>query len=350
MIVEIQYKTIFIKITFENELSVKIENLKKSLRSSLQQEMISYEKSIKNLDHSNDNKEIKYTSNSKSNSLKYNYLNNNDYINHVKDLLSNEDKFNWRLFDIDSNTEIPVEKKDEDYIKVKESVNQDKESKIIKLLLSKSYKKENSFNNKIYKANSSEDTAEMIKIMTGASEKIKVEEKDKKKPNNLLFNDPDQLIQSLMGLNSNSGEARVAFIQDLLGVRINPNPIPSSSSNNGTNPRINVQNRIFQSILNLGSSRPPIINTTQIPIVTPNQAKLQQLLEMGFAEDRARRALIMTRNNLEAAVEVIANEQDLTFEEPNNQSQSSNNNLNSQDLNDDHDEEIHIDEIDDEDV
>lgn len=359
MIVEIQYKTTFIKIVTENELSVKVENLKKSLRSSLITELDKLEKNnslnheqyinseIQNKNISN-NSTIKHTLNMQKIHVK------TEYIEEIRELLLDEDKFSWRLFEINSKTQVPVEKKDENYIKIRESTKHGKDE--IKLLLSRSYKNKQSLKtnlfNKINKSSTSstEDTSELIRIMTGAKEKVKVEDKDKKKKLSNLFNDdPDHILQTLMGLNSNNGDARVAFIQDLLGVRHNQSQSSSTSNNTGTNPRTNLQNRIFQSILNIGGNRPPIVSTTEIPRVTPNQAKLQQLLEMGFAEDRARRALIMTRNNLEAAVEVIANEQDLSYEEP-NESQNSNNNQHSEDLNEEQDDEIHIDEVDDEDV
>lgn len=360
MIVEIQYKATFIKIVIENEFSVKVENLKKSLRSSLQIELDKVEKnnSYKHGEYINNevqNKNISNNSTIKHVSNMYKVQVKPEYIEEIRELLLDEDKFIWRLFEINSKTQVPIEKKDEDYLKIKESNKQGKDE--IKLLLSRSFInkqsiKTNLFNkNKISKTNVEDtDTSELIRIMTGAKEKVKVDDKDKKKKLSNLFNDdPDHILQTLMGLNSNNNDTRVAFIQDLLGVRTNQSQNSSLSNSAGTNPRMNLQNRIFQSILNIGGNRPPIVSTSEIPRVTPNQVKLQQLLEMGFAEDRARRALIMTRNNLEAAVEVIASEQDLSYEEP-NESQNSNQNQNSEDLNEEQDDEIHIDEVDDEDV
>lgn len=70
---------------------------------------------------------------------------------------------------------------------------------------------------------------------------------------------------------------------------------------------------------NLLSLRMPM----RLPNIEPNQDLINQLIEMGFPENRARRSLIMTRNNIEAAVELIANDQDLDSSQPSSQIQSS---------------------------
>ena len=89
----------------------------------------------------------------------------------------------------------------------------------------------------------------------------------------------------------------------------------------------------------MGLSRP--FANRPVSTVVPNPDKLQQLLEMGFSEERSRRALTMTRNNLEAAVELIANDQDLAYDQPNDSFNISNN-VNDQDLS--------IDDLEDEDI
>lgn len=362
MIVEIQYKAILIKVKFEHEYSVKIENLKKSMRKSLIDELESLEKisvskcESKNITPQNKNVSI----NSTFNPLDLNKIqaNNNSYKEEIQDLLLSEEKFCWRFFEI-NETEVPIEKKDEDYLKTKSTLINGMVVQIpIKLLLSRSFTNKTNIKSnlqvKLNNSNPIDDTSELIRYMTGAKEKIKVEEKDKKKKLSNLFNeDPDLILQTLMGLNSNTGDTRVAFIQDLLGVRASQSSSSSNANNTGgTDPRANFQNRIFQSILNIGGNRPPVISRP-LPTIVPNQAKVQQLLEMGFAEDRARRALIMARNNLEAAVDIIANEQDIAFEDPNNGSQNNNDNIanNPDELDDqDDDEEIHIQEGDEEDI
>lgn len=365
MIVEIQYKSTIIRITIENELSVKVENLKSSLKASLQKELenfdksvnINYEKTI-NKNTSIQNKNVSINSTIKPTAHNHKYQIKTAYKEEIRELLLNADRFSWRLFEINRKTQVPLEKKDEDYIKVSDSCKQGKEE--IKLYLSRSFKGQQSYKTNLQsKLNNTslvnQDTSEMIRIMTGGKEKLKVQEKDKKnKLNDLLQDDPDLILQTLMGMNSNSEDTRVAFIQDLLGVRVGQSQNSSSSNSNNNNsisvennPRSNFQNRVFQSILNIGGNRPIIPRPA--PTIIPNPVKLQQLLEMGFDEDRAKRALIMTRNNLEAAVEVIANDQDLSFQVPNESLSSVN--QHSEILNNhEDDDELHIDELSDEDI
>lgn len=113
-----------------------------------------------------------------------------------------------------------------------------------------------------------------------------------------------------------------------------------NSGNNNTSNRREFLTRILTSITNGGSNNPlaslltrssdsPNMSSLRIPIrlpnVEPDQDLVNQLIEMGFPEDRSRRSLIMTRNNIEAAVELIANDQDLDSSQPSSQLQSNNN-------------------------
>jgi hypothetical protein len=341
MIIEIQYKSTFIKIVLENEFSIKVENLKTSLKASLLKELENLEKNLSKNPKSTtiniQNKNISNNSIIKPVVQAHKFSLNSVSKEDIRDLVLDTDKYFWRLFEINSKTQVPIEKKDEDYIKLSETNKGEK--KLIKLLISRSYKVQVPKTN--FKKLPKEDPSELIRIMTGAKDKVKLEDKSKnKKLNYLLDNNSDDIFQRLIGLNNNSSDTRVAFLQDLLGVRAGQ--IQNTSSSNSemeNNSRVNFQNRIFQSIFNVGLSRP--FANRPVSTVVPNPDKLQQLLEMGFSEERSRRALTMTRNNLEAAVELIANDQDLAYDQPNDSFNNSNN-VNDQDLS--------IDDLEDEDI
>lgn len=366
MIIEIQYKSTFIKIIIENELSIKVETLKNSLKLSLQKELEKLENKviIDNQTSVNKSKSIQNKNISNNSTIKpiyeaHKFQIKAPYKEEIQELLLNS-KFIWRLFEINPKTQVSLEKKDEDYIKVKDSCKKEKE--VIKLNLYRAFKGKQSIKTSISsKVNTNKDVSEIIRKMTGAKEKLKLEEKDKKNKTNLLYDDPNIILQTLMGMDSNSGDTRAAFIRDLLSGRVGQvqSPFSNSNSNNNSNitvennPRSNLQIRFLESMLNTGNR--PIIPRPAITVI-PDTVKLQQLLEMGFAEDRAKRALIMTRNNLEAAVEVISNDQDLSYQLPNesqsnqsNQSLNNHNDYDNDDIDNDYNNEFDIDEFSDND-
>ena len=134
----------------------------------------------------------------------------------------------------------------------------------------------------------------------------------------------------------------------------------NSQSSNNSNVRVVVNhsgennlnshsgmNNIFSNFMH-GRS---VVNESRPPVV-PNPDMINQLVEMGFEEPRARRALIATRNNIEAAVEMIASDGDLGLDDGNN---NSNNNIissvNNNNINYDiemYDDEDYVDELDNE--
>lgn len=237
--------------------------------------------------------------------------------------------------------------------------------KLIRLLLVRNFiinEQKPKKNTEKEKYESKEEVGDLIRQVTGGKEKIKIDSIDKKKRISDIFNDEsgDLILHALMGdfqstSSSNNNQNQNERLNNFRNIFFPPRHSTTTSTTNTTtstnNNQRELQNRLLQSLLRFGirpgqvssSSNHRRHHLSHHPIV-PNQQKINQLLEMGFAEDRARRALIMSRNNLESAVEIIANDQDLGFEENNNNNNSNNNNNNStmmDELNDD-DEEFDV--------
>lgn len=94
--------------------------------------------------------------------------------------------------------------------------------------------------------------------------------------------------------------------------------------------RIDMINRLMLPLLNSGSSLGMMgsMNSGGLSSsVQPNQTSVNNLKDMGFSEDRARRALTMSHNDENAAVEILLADHDLAETEPqdlNDYSQSMN--------------------------
>lgn len=126
--------------------------------------------------------------------------------------------------------------------------------------------------------------------------------------------DDMMLLSTILNLNSgNDNSSRREFLTRIIS--------SMGSGGNNNNPLASLFTRESGTSPNSASLRIPIRPVN----VEPNQDLVNQLIEMGFPEDRSRRSLIMTRNNIEAAVELIANDQDLDISQPSSQLQSNNN-------------------------
>lgn len=321
------------------------------------------------------NYNIQENNNSSNINLKINQNNesNNKNFNEIIEELLDPNIF-WKLYSkANSDQNIPQEKKDEDFLKV-DLLNNEKDKKvrqIIKLNIVRVFKnlgiggkkvnnltqkknkdEKSNFSNpssftimndsyvdnkKIEESEDKEKVEDLIMKMTGAKEKIKTDENNSRRRHlsNLLGSNGDAggelLLNALLNLDNNQegGSLFTSLLNNRNGIRFNISANNTGSSNRNNNPQRNIlSNLLSQSLSGLAGNR----NSQVRPPVQPDQSKLQQLLEMGFEESRARTALIMSRNNLEAAVEIIADDRDLGHEEEennqNNQSNSNENNIN----------------------
>ena len=152
---------------------------------------------------------------------------------------------------------------------------------------------------------------ELIKNVTGAKQELKVQQQNQPKMNmglNSLFN---SLFSNPQLINNQGG------IESLLLNQILNNPIRNRPAN-------------------------PINR----PQVQPDTNLVNSLIEMGFDEIRSRRALTVTNNNLERAVDILANDDPILDSNLNSQSNISdsspliNINFNNEDgdINDDEEE------------
>lgn len=170
-----------------------------------------------------------------------------------------------------------------------------------------------------------------------------------KKNNNPYNNDKkvEELIPLITGGNKpleafkiTNKDSRLVSLESLLGggdeQQMLLSALMSLRGNNNSEQRNNIINNMIIPILsntgpeqsqghfhfNIPSISRPIQPISQQQPIQPNENLVSQLVEMGFEESRSRRALIRTRNNIEAAVEMIANDEDIELNEqpinPNN--------------------------------
>ena len=94
---------------------------------------------------------------------------------------------------------------------------------------------------------------------------------------------------------------------------LNNNPIIQSNASN-----VNISNNGDTNV-NLTSSIIPNSNANvrniRPPLIEANATYVQNLVDMGFPEDRAKRALVASRNNLNHATEMILNDYDIDLPE-----------------------------------
>jgi hypothetical protein len=162
---------------------------------------------------------------------------------------------------------------------------------------------------------------ELITEVTGGKTKLK-----KSKPERTNSNDPME---------------RLAMIEELMNANLSNLVVPGGGGN--LNNRIAEVNMIQDMLRNImrergAGNQEGGLSTVSIPIrigvgnnistggvvnsgggvgnnIIPNESHLNNLKEMGFPEDRARRALIMARNNLSRATDLLLSDA-LDYEQP----------------------------------
>jgi len=343
MNIQLLYKSLIIE--FENKgNSIKVDVLKKTMKNSL------HEYLMKN-DSEKDDKtkkqgEISISTNEKIKNqlLDLKTVNGKPSIDEIKELLNS--KYEWKIYVDDLKSGLPIEKKNGEYLKLDSSfvnllpnLTGLKDNVVAKIVLNQIIKK-NRFNyTEVEKGNEKNkkkklieefndsnchSIEELIMKATGAKEKLTLEKKNNNNRLNFLGGEDGRelILQALMNFEGENPQAS-NLIETLLMNRLgqpggNSNVRVSVQSGNQSNSNSSAIPNRFQSI------RERLTQIRSAPI-TPDANKVAMLVEMGFEEARARRALIMTRNNLEAAVEVIANDSDLGVEvdeEPQSQSTS----------------------------
>ena len=163
---------------------------------------------------------------------------------------------------------------DEEQYRLKESdfIKQKKEDKIILYLMKSSFKENNFYDNNSLNENS--NLNKLIMECTGAKKEIE------KKPNN-SFNQQNR-INFIEFLDNRNGNPPLGGLMDLF-VELN-------------------ENNMIQ--IRIGNDN----NTNPIEPVEADENLLSNLLSMGFPEDRARQALINSRNNINRATEMLLGE------------------------------------------
>lgn len=311
MNVKVLYKSLTIDLEISNiPIKLKIENLKTGLKNSLSSYRDDNEKVInkvstpvKTSSQNKKDKDQNFTIAHLSFSSGKNDENKLD-AKEINELL--DSKYYFKLFTFD---EIPCELTDKEYIQT------DKKG-TLKLLLTRNLRIERP-KPSIY----SDKPENLIMEITEAKNALKPIETTKKSAFNDLLSgrSHEDIISALLDMNQdglmlNDGRNRLLsrFIQ-----LANSNQVVSNNSNSSV-------------VLNSNSMPQP-------PPFQPNQDLINQLVEMGFDETRAKNALTRTRNNLEAAVEMIANDEDLGFEDSQVYNQNYQSNISNQE-----DEELDV--------
>lgn len=319
MKISISYQSYTFELTLSCS-SISISNLKSEFKSFLND--FSSQLSL-NQSH---NQSKSYKINNKSCEVTFSYANddNKSIINDINQLVNNF--LNIKFYDFSYNLLI-----DDYYFYDKDKnslLNDDSYVHFIYLSFSSSSKKptqkKNTFStieNCLYKDKRIE---EIITFITNGDKPLALyDEKTKQsKANSTLLsniNDPNSLLSALMSLrNNNNLDQRQNIINNIL--------IPILSQGQDNSQDGDLQGIHINSLGSSGGSLNFQIGGSLRNLmrpVQPRQEFISQLVEMGFEENRARRALIATRNNIEAAVEMIANDEDLGLDDGNeSQSQS----------------------------
>lgn len=190
--------------------------------------------------------------------IKKEFKNSNNRDNNYQLIKELIDDSYFLKFYTENELKIPVELKDDAKIN-------NKTNYIIKIIRSYKvdYKDFNISNNKI-------KVEEVIKNVTGANSELKIVNQN----NTSKLNSINSLFSSLF---QNNG----------------------SMNNLGNN---NIESLLLNQIFN------PLINRPTRPQVQPDINLVNNLIEMGFDDIRSRRALTVTNNNIERAVEILAND------------------------------------------
>jgi uncharacterized UBP type Zn finger protein len=167
-----------------------------------------------------------------------------------------------------------------------------------------------------------EPIEKLIMLTTNAKEEIKPQKVMKKR---LIYNDDNlELLEHILSgpnLTGSSLRLRNEITSLLNNPFLSDNNFPSFlySSNNSSSPMNNSTSTIINNVNtqsnNLPNSTVPV--RQQPPQLEANPTFLQNLVDMGFPEDRAKRALIISKNNLNHATEMILNGYDLDMPDQN---------------------------------
>jgi hypothetical protein len=191
-------------------------------------------------------------------------------------------------------------------------------------------KKFYAISNTIFKKKSAEENKqtsanidELIMKVTGAKEKIKKQAVPKQR-----INDRMALIQAMtqgLGAQGLGGPGQAPQINQLMSFLRNLEDsaldndvhvdfVPHSGAN-----RLPVTSSTGQNAINQNFGYQPYHAYQPQPVI-PNENYVRDLKEMGFPEDRCRRALIMARNNMSRATDLLLNDElDYLPSEGNNQ-------------------------------
>ena len=171
-----------------------------------------------------------------------------------------------------------------------------------------------------YEEKTKEETIEkLIMLVTNAKSVIKPVKPQKKKY--LSADDNMEYIEQILSGGNfpiSSLRLRSEIVNLINNPFMNEGNLPSfipsfntsNSSNNTTNTNNLTANIIPNNSINIRHVRPPSIE--------PNPIFVQNLIDMGFPEDRAKRALAASNNNLNHATEMILNGYDLELSENSN--------------------------------
>ncbi len=168
----------------------------------------------------------------------------------------------------------------------------------------------------------SEPIERLVMLTTNAKEEIKPPKVSKKR---IIYNDDNmELLEHILS-GPNFPGSSLRLRNEIASLLNNPflsdNNFPSFlySSNNSTSPLNNststVNNNTNTQSNNLPNSTVPV--RQQPPQIEANPTYVQNLVDMGFPEDRAKRALIISKNNLNHATEMILNGYDMDMPDQN---------------------------------
>ena len=283
------------------------------------------------IDKINNEKELadKYTLNDLLITITYDSMNSKTNAD-FKNLAEN---CSFQLYSFDKKTLMS-----DDYI-----IKADDDLKCFYLVITHSIKK----SNKSY--NNDKTMEELIPLLTGGNkplEAVKNTNKDSRLASlsSLLGGGDDQqmLLSALMSLRGNNNPEQRNNIINSMIIPILSNTGPEQGQG---------LNSFHFNIPSVSRPIQPLSHYNQP--VQPNENYVSQLVEMGFEESRSRRALTRTRNNIEAAVEMIANDEDIELNnQPSNQSNAQsqvlsseiNNDVGNNEINEDFDIDIEYNE------
>jgi hypothetical protein len=212
-----------------------------------------------------------------------------------------------------------------EYINLNDEKTKSSGEKILYFLENKNFQNEKYHSgNKNLEKDSLEDSLpqkesieEILMKVTGAKEKLNINRKVKKsrRISDDTFENEFDLFERILQTSQNSLDSieRLNAIRNLLmrpllsGMNQNSQSISSNQQNNNSSNN--------QSSSNIINSSNPFYIPRRVNTVQPDPVMINNLKEMGFEEDRIRRALIATSNDMTSATEMLLNGTDLDLED-----------------------------------